>query len=467
MRRARRVLLLRLHGARVAQVGHPRNARPPYPLKYIEALLEREGRFVSRLLDGLIEPLDMSALLAEVLVWEPDVLVVQATTLDLRELREFTVGLASSARPPGLVIGVGQALLAPERPGGSLPGIDLLVQGEPEEFVLKLILGFDRGLTIQELREEIPPEPMVVPDPNLLPHPRFSARELGAYRMHYPLRVPLRVRWGHILSSRGCPNQCLFCSPVTRESYGHRLRVRDPDDVLAEIEGLVRQGANLICFDDDNLSASREHLGALCEGIAARHLGLGWICHARLDDLDEPMIALLARSGCRLLRFGVEAASAEVLRTLRKTRIPDWEARARRVFAACREQGIGTTALLLLGNPGETLEEARQTLRLARDLRPDLVQFHYFTPYPGSPAFELYKDRIPEDQVPLLYHYDAPPLNLSQMSDEQLAAIYRSAYLGFLGRPAFLVEHLRTYLPFYLRNPGLLWESLPFSLPGR
>jgi anaerobic magnesium-protoporphyrin IX monomethyl ester cyclase len=190
-----------------------------------------------------------------------------------------------------------------------------------------------------------------------------------------------------------------------------------------------------------------------------------WICHARIDDLDPVLIERMARAGCALLRFGVEAASPEVLRTLRKTAREDWAELAQEVFDRCHAAGMATTALVLLGNPEETREQAEATVALARRLRPDMVQFHYFTPYPGSLAWERYRERFPPGVVERLYHYAAPPVNLSRMGDDELAALYRRAYRGFLLRPGFLLGHAARYLPFYMDNPDILLDLLPTGSP--
>jgi anaerobic magnesium-protoporphyrin IX monomethyl ester cyclase len=457
-----RVLLVRLHGPLVGQVGHPRNPRPPYPLAYLESLLLRDGRVGVSFVDGLVHPRSQAGLLRRIARTRPEVLVLQANTTDLPLLEATTTAVAALPDAPTVLL-VGQVLAAPDLlPAGGLPGVDLQVRGEPEERACRLIHDLKRGIPVQTLRAELEREgPSLVEEPSRLPPPRFSRADLHDYRRHYPMRMARRARWGPLLTSRGCPGGCLFCSPVTRESYGERLRLRDPDELMREVRRLMALGANVLALDDDNFTASRDHVLAFCDRLGALPDPPRWLCHARIDDLDPELIERMAAAGCILLRFGVEAASPRVLRTLRKTSRPDWAELARDVFDRCRAAGMATTALVLLGNPGETREEAEASVALAHALRPDMVQFHYFTPYPGSEAWRRYGPRYEPGSVERMYHYAAPPWNLSELGDEELERLYRSAYRGFLLRPGFLLEHARRYLPFYRANPELVFDLLP------
>jgi radical SAM superfamily enzyme YgiQ (UPF0313 family) len=453
-----RVAGIRLHGHLVGATGHPRNPRPPWTLAYLESLLLRDGRFGVRFHDQLTHPLPAQRLRAWLTRWAPQVVVLQVTSLDLDALADAVAVLGALPEPP-VVLAVGQALALG---AAALPGVDLCLPGEAEERALAVIADLDRGRPVADLAAELATEsPALVEQPSRLPAPPWGRARLAAYPMHYPLRMAAPARWGHLLTGRGCPGGCLFCSPVTRESYGARLRLREPVEIMAEVGTLARLGVNVLSLDDDDFTADREHVLAFCDGLVRTAPGTRWICHARLDDLDAPLMERMAEAGCVLLRIGVEAASPRVLRTLHKTTRADWEELALEVFSRARALGMATTALVLLGNPDETLEEAERSVALAGSLRPDMVQFHYFTPYPGSPAFARYRDRIPPEAVPALYHYRAPPVNLSRMSDPELTQIYHSAYRRILAHPGFVLTHLRTYAPFYLHNPGLLFDLLP------
>lgn len=455
------VLLLRLHGSLVGAAGHPRNCRPPWHLKYLERMLEDVGCAVS-LRDAMVAPAPTAALVREAQAAEAAVHVVHATTLDLPELRTYAQAVRGAGAPVLLLV-VGQVTAAPEALDG-IAGVDAVVQGEPEEVVLAVVEALAAGASRAEALSAVPAQPALVKDPDSLPLARYTPEELRAYRMDYPLPINKKVRWGHVLSSRGCPHPCVYCSPVTRETWGRNFRPRSAASVVEEVDSLVALGANAICFDDDDLTATPGHTRRLSEALAARDTVVPWIAHARIDDVDGPLLETMARGGCVLLRFGVEAASERVLDTLQKRhRRGGWAERARDVFAHCRRLGIATTGLFLVGNPGETRAEAEQTLQLALDIKPDLVQFHYFTPYPGSAAFAEYRDQLDEGDIERLYHYETPRVNPSQIPDDELHGLQRDFYLRYFGRPRFLARHALRYGPFYLRNPGVALRIAPLG----
>jgi len=461
-----RVLIARLHGTLVGRVGHPRNPRPPYTVKYLEALLLRDPRIGVRFVDGLVHPRSQARLVQHIATLNPQVVVLQATTLDLPLLHSTLDALRALPEPPVTIL-VGQVLAAPGVVDiDAMPGLDLAVSGEAEQRVYRILQELDSGRTNDAIRDEYEHAGhAIVERPSQLPPLHFTRASLLDYRRHYPLRMRGRARWGHLLTGRGCPGGCLFCSPVTRESYGARLRLRDPGELLSELEGQLGLGATVFALDDDDFTASKPHVEAFCDGLQRMAAPPRWICHARIDDLDPSLIERMAAAGCVLMRFGVESASPRVLRTLNKTRRPDWAELARDVFARCHKAGVATSALVLLGNPDETRDEAESTIALARQLAPDMVQFHYFTPYPGSVAYQRYGHRIPTELVPSLYHYDTPPVNLSRMGDAELSALYRSAYRGHLLRPGFVLRHGIRYLPFYASNPDIFLDLLPGSGP--
>jgi radical SAM superfamily enzyme YgiQ (UPF0313 family) len=263
-----------------------------------------------------------------------------------------------------------------------------------------------------------------------------------------------RAKWGFVLSSRGCPYGCYFCSPIMRKTYGTKVRVRTAQNIVDEIEHLMGLGINVISFEDDDLTVKKEHVLSLCQEIKSRKLKISWISHARVDELDGPLLKEMREAGCVLLRIGVEAGSERVLQLFRKNpRGRDWKQTCQTVFSDARRVGIATNALVIIGSPGETREEIEATINFTVDLDPDIIQVHFFTLYPGSPAYEEYKDRVPENEIPKMHHYNLPLINLSSLSQEELWKLRGLFYKKFFFRPSFIFKHIYHYAPFYLLNP--------------
>lgn len=197
-----------------------------------------------------------------------------------------------------------------------------------------------------------------------------------------------------IATSRGCPYDCEFCSihPV----HGWRYRARSPGLVLEEIEYLARRfRVRLIEFEDDNLTLDRERAAAIFEGLVRlreKGLPLEWRTPngVRIDALDDELIGVMKRSGCRELTLGLEHGDPEILALMGKRL--DLE-HAYRVLELCRKHEIPKVVLFyIVGYPGETpanfatglryLERVRQ---LGGDIR---VSSGFAQPYPGTRLLE-------------------------------------------------------------------------------
>lgn len=226
-----------------------------------------------------------------------------------------------------------------------------------------------------EPREHAP----LIADLDALPHPAWDLMPMEKY--NDPI---CRGRSVTVMSSRGCPNACAFCT-VTPFQGRRRYRMRDPKSVCDEIAMLIdRYHPDEIYFDDDTITANRQHMLALCEEYKRRQFGIGFCCMGNAS-VDRQVLAAMAEAGCRAYKFGVESADPEVLRRIPK-RI-DLEQVVRTVHD-CHRLGILTHATFVFGLPGENRESAVRTIDFALRLRPHTLQFAIATPYAGTPLYE-------------------------------------------------------------------------------
>lgn len=494
-----KVILIRARSSKIGKLEHPHHIYPPLTLKYIQALLKGMDGYPVRLWDCWTDPQPLEKLVADTLSWSPDLLVILANPVDAEMAFQYASGVKTGGSK-ALIVGIGpEVALNPKRFLAADAPFDVALPGEAELEVASLAERLRQGLEPKEVLAHYrrllqgKPQPLQIADLDLLPFPTYRPEELRKYQFIYPLRMRKRARWGFLLSSRGCPNPCIFCSPVMRKSYGRKVRTRSAANVVDEIEHLMRLGVTVISFEDDDLTVDRQHLLSLCQVIRRRALEISWIAHARVDELTPPLLRAMREAGCVLLRLGVEAGSERIIRLLKKvpqaeaarsqpTRrkratpgsnggglgagsegLPpadSWKQRCITTFQEARKAGIATNALFILGSPGETWEEMEETIRLAHALQPDMIQVHFFTLYPGSAAYEIFRDRLPPEKIPTLHHYQITT-NLSAVDSQELQRTRSRLYQGFLLRPSFLLEHLYHYGLFYLRNPGVLrrlWE---------
>jgi len=428
-------------------------------LKGIEAGVRAAGRDDVRLIDAWIGGVCGDKVVHEAVNWRPDVVVIQPHPVDPQDGLDLAAAVKRAVACT--VVAVGPAVEL--HPGAMRPpesAVDLALPGESERAVLDVLdrlRGAEPGQRGVVLQKPVHPRQLSGEELEALPFPTYTLCESLAYAStSYPIRMAAPARWGFVLSGRGCPHGCLFCSPVTRKSSGRALRLRRAANVVDEIEHLIANGVNVVSFEDDDLTASRDHVAGICREMVRRRLAIRWICHARVDELDVELMGHMAGAGCALLRLGVESGSEQVLERLNKNprRIP-WRESCLAVFAHARRLGIATNALVILGNPDETRDEVNRTIDLVLDLDPDLVQAHFFMPYPGSTAADHFRHLVPSNQAARLHHYGLPVVNLSRMTLDELREARSRLYRRFFARPSFLARHAWLYWRFYLANPGV------------
>jgi anaerobic magnesium-protoporphyrin IX monomethyl ester cyclase len=219
------------------------------------------------------------------------------------------------------------------------------------------------------------------------------------------------------LTSRGCPHGCAYCPyPVIQ---GRKLRVRSPENVVDELEWLANGlGVRAVLFRDPEFALHRDRVVGICEGILERKVRLAWRCETRMEDLDEELIALMAKAGCIGINMGVESADEQVLRNVKRRAIPSEQ--AAKAVRACKKNGIEAFCFFILGLPGETRESALRTIDYALKLNPAFVQFTVATPYPGTElrAWAESKGFIENDTPTAMTSYEVAMRNEHMTADE-------------------------------------------------
>lgn len=427
------VVLVRLANPAGVLSRHPNAPLPPYGLKYLQAVLLQSGKRVI-LRDGLVESGASERAHLELLLARDR---IDAVVFDA------PLGTGATAKVLARVCraaGIDALYLA---------GCDPEVTGEVGKVVAPFhsVVGVELDLALADELCGLKP---TMRD---LPVPRYTPEEIRRYRQKYPVRLAHRVRYGHVLASRGCPHRCAFCTQVLRATAGARVRTRDVDSVVEEIGCRRREGANVILFGDDDLTADRSFVAELAGRLARARAPIPFVAHARVDELDRAQIDRLSRGGCELLLFGIESAVPSVLRTLGKTPRPrSWSDKAVEIFARCREAGIRTHAMFILGTPGESAADIQESLRLVRRLAPDSVQIHFFTPYPGVVMPDRGETRRPRHH---LAHYEEPGDVPEGPSGAALLAWRDRFYRTLYTDRRWWRKQLRELAPFLAFNPDV------------
>jgi len=463
-----RIMLLRLIPKVYEKSNHPVGYRPSYQLKYIEALLMEQSGYSIDYIDQQITNASIDDIEERIDQRRPHVVVFDVTTLNTETSGILCKKISERADLKGIIcIGVGQEVSADVvKFRTKYPHYSICLAGEAEQEVVSTVEKFKQGSSIEELKKyykenQLESRLWTVKGLDGLPFLHFDEESLRAYNFVYPLRLAKKLIWGHMITSRGCPHPCMFCSQLMRESYSTKMRYRSASLVVDEMEHLLDLGANIIAFDDDNFTVSDKHVRSICNEILKKGLKVKWIIHGRLDELDESLLKLMGESGCTLIRVGIESGNKRILKLLEKTKKNDaWFEKSEEIVRSAQSYGISIAGLFMVGSPTETKEEMLETIEFAKKLALDIIQVSYFTPFPGTKAYDLYKDKIPNLKTEDMYHYNIPKFNISGMSNDDLKNAQKLFYRKFLLRPSFIVNHFFKNFLFYLANRDIFLRLL-------
>ena len=246
-------------------------------------------------------------------------------------------------------------------------GIDYAVRGAGEKALLALVSGKDPSRIPGVVSRDFDngrAEP--VRDLDTLPYPARHLLPMEAY-LKQSGRGRRDLRSASVLTSRGCPFRCGFCS--IHHIYGHRWHGRSAGNVLEEIRFLVRTyGVRHIEFEDDNLTLDAQRAEELFDGLMRLEPRITWSTPngTRIDTLDKRLLRKMKQSGCAALFLAIESGDPDILKRMHKQLDP---AKVEEVVRICGRLGINTSGIFIVGYPGETEESFRRTVSFIRKLR--------------------------------------------------------------------------------------------------
>jgi len=427
-------------GNNPAIIDEGRGLNPPIGLLYAAAGVRGHDLSV---LDA--QDMDYVELRSRLAAAAPAVVGITTMTFTLVDVAE-TVRAAREVCPGCRVVLGGIHTHLYPRESLDLPGVDYLLVGEGERSFPLLLDAIALGREPREIPgvayrkdgEIRFTPPALIDDLDSLPFPARELLPVGRYSSVVARRNPVSI----MVTSRGCPFQCIFCN---RPHLGKRWRARSSENVVAELRECKALGIGEVLFYDDTFNIDRKRVVAICNAILKEKLDIAWDIRARVDLVDEEMLRTLREAGCQRIHFGVEASSDESLRTLRKGYTIE---QVKIAFELSRRVGIETLAYFMIGIPGEGRREAERTIEFAARLGADYAHITILTPFPGTELYRMALERglYREDYWLEFARRPSPDFRPrywdEQLSGEELEELVREAYRRFYLRPGYALKRL-------------------------
>lgn len=390
----------------------------------------------------------------------PDVLAMTVMTATLYEAWEMA--RVAKEVVPGLTVVVG-GMHCSALPDNTMEetAFDYGVVGEGEAPFRELLLALQGGTDPSRIanlvhrqagKVTVNPRRAPVEDLDRLPFPRRDLFEDSGYGMNVNRRSTSKKSTA-ILTSRGCPYECNFCS---KSVYGKAFRQRSVDNVIDELALLEQEGYGEVLIVDDTFTVRRRWILEFCQRYHDRGLTIHWNCHARVNTIDEEIVRAMKGARCTGMAFGIESGNQEILERINKKITLE---QARTAVDLCREHGISSLCSFIFGHPGDTHASVEDTLRTALELDSDFANFCVLVPMPGSRVFGEIQEQglidgfnwgryVGHSRRPLDY-------SLCELTPAKLHQMQRRAFRKFYFRPRYIWRKLRA-----LRSPGALLDQI-------
>ncbi len=435
---------------------------PSLGLAYLGAVSERQGHTV-RIYDGDVEDTSLEKVLRG---FDPDLVGITANTIQIKSAWRDAALVKSVADVPVVLGGPHPTVLPAE--SAERPEVDIVVRGEGEVTWEELcqwrtFVSLSRTTANDERRgaisglQSVPgisyqtpdgqvhhnPDRPVIKDLDSLPLPAYHLFKMDSYTNLQPTVDHIEGPSYPILTSRGCPYRCTYCSQIGPR----RWRMRSAENVVAEWRWLVRDlGAAEIGVLDDSFNINRQRVLDICDLLIKEDLThVPWIMinGIRANLAATELLGRMRQAGCIRSAFGVESGNQEILDSVIGKQLTLEQVRA--AFKAAKEVGMETIGFFMIGLPGETEETMDETIRFAIELDPVVANFSMATPFPGTEMSRIVKEKgrlLIKDYDDFAFFEGRASFEMDGMKAELVERKWKEAHRRFYLRPSRVMRTL-------------------------
>jgi len=430
---------------------HVTLVNPPYPsgshkhppftplgLGYLAAVLEK-NQYEVDVIDCQALNLSYGEFKNELGKRQPNIVGITSTTLTYKSGLQIAK-IAKEVYPNCLTaMGGPHVTFWDDKALQECPELDVIVRKEGEYTLLELVQRVEAGKSYHDLTGTTcrkdgkivrNPDRPYIEDLDSLPFPAHHLWPIESLRKYGDVVFPLTT-------SRGCVFWCDFCTAV--RMFGRKYRMRSPKNVVDELEFLHNTyQADHFTFYDDAFTVNQHRVEELCYEIRKRKLKIKWDCESRVDMVTKELLLKMREAGCIAVWFGVESGSQRVIDAMSKgISITQTE----RAVRWAKEVGLMAVTSAILGFPGETKESAWETIKFVEKIDPDDVGYYIATPYPGTPMYDLVKEKgwLKTNDFDK-YDTATPVFETPTLTMHELREIREQAFQRFYLRPTHILH---------------------------
>jgi anaerobic magnesium-protoporphyrin IX monomethyl ester cyclase len=414
----------------------------PIMMGYSCAVLKRDGHEVIYI-DSVLDGLGYEETTKRIKQFGPDVIVMETVTPSFK----YDIGYINEMKKATgafMVVTGPHVSFFGEQSLKDCSGIDVAIKGEYDtsiDDVVKAIgnpgkLRKIKGLSFRNGKKLEDTGPASFSDDlDSLPFPDRETIPFQKYGESWYNKKPFM----NILTSRGCPYGCSFCISA-HIMEGLKWRTRSIKNVMEELSFAVKEyGVKEINIDDPTFTIGKKRVMEFCRELRKNGFRLLWTCNGRVDNVDDEMLGAMKKSGCKMIRYGVESGDQEVLNRMGKKLTLD---QIKKGFSMTRKHGILALGGFMFGFPYDSRETVEKTIQFAKEIKPDLIQASIVMPYPGT---KLYDEARKEGKLLVKdwREFDmtcGTVIKTIDMEKGDLDGILSRMYREFYFRPGFVLQ---------------------------
>jgi anaerobic magnesium-protoporphyrin IX monomethyl ester cyclase len=240
----------------------------------------------------------------------------------------------------------------------------------------------ERKIIVNPVRE-------IIADIDTLPIPAYHLFHIDRYSQH------------RLVTSRGCPFDCVFCN--SSKIWTRKWRMRNPDLIIEEMKFLISNfGKKTFVFNDDSFNINQKRVSEFCDGIISNNMNVLWSVPIRVDLITDEMAIKMKKTGCYSVSIGIESANNGVLKMINKNITTE---KIYKGIQILNKAGIDITGQFMIGNPGDTLDTIKESIQFAQNSNLTNIEFYTAMPYKGSALWQYVQQEANMLTNKKSYHY--------------------------------------------------------------